>query len=62
MSLLNVSETAEALLLQYPNYYDTVDFGFIEEAVQNTFDDFHSKNQTRATLEEIHKHVIENYI
>lgn len=58
-NLLSISKTAEALLMRYPNYYDTVDFGFIEEAVENTFDDFHNK---KLTLEEIHNHIKENYI
>lgn len=41
------------------DYYDSVAFGFITEAVENTLNDF--GGGIRA-LDEIHKHITENYI
>lgn len=41
------------------NYYSSVYFGFIVEAVENTLKDFRMKVPP---LDEIHKHIKENYI
>lgn len=41
------------------NYYSSVYFGFIVEAVENTIKDFGCEIKP---LDEIHKHIKENYI
>lgn len=41
------------------SYYSSVYFGFIVEAVENTLKDF---KQEIKPLDEIHKHIKENYI
>lgn len=45
------------LELNYSEYYATVYFDFIVEAVEKTLNDIHTKN-----LAKIHKHITENYI
>lgn len=52
-------EIAEKLYYKYYNYYCTVYFDFIVEAVENTIKDFHGEIKT---LEEIHQNIKENYI
>lgn len=51
-------DIAFALKTKY-NYYDTIYFEFIVDAVKDTITDF--KGEVKS-LEEVHKHIIENYI
>ena len=53
-----IEKIAYELSLKY-RYYDDVYFDFIVEAVQNTINDFMGEIKT---IQEIHKHIIENYI
>lgn len=48
---------ARDLLERYYNYYCTVYFGFIVEAVENAVDDLGTFDR-----EKLHEHIIENYI
>lgn len=52
------AETAIKLSYKY-RYYDTVLLEIIIEAVKNTINDFYGEIKP---LEEIHRHIIENYI
>lgn len=49
---------ATDLEVNYMDYYNTVLFEFIVEAVKNTIDDLHGIK----SLEVMHKHITENYI
>lgn len=51
-------EIARDLYYAY-EYYDTVAFDFIVEAVENTIKDFQGEVKS---LEEIHRHIVRNYI
>ena len=52
-------EIASNLYYTYYNYYCTVYFDFIVEAVENTIKDFYGEIKP---LKEIHQHIKENYI
>lgn len=52
-------EIANDLYYKYYPYYYSVYFDFIVEAVENTLKDF---KMEIPPLEEIHKHIKENYI
>lgn len=52
-------EIARQLLNEYYNYYCTVYFDFIVEAVENTIKDYDGEI---VPLDEIHKYIKENYI
>ena len=47
------------LLDKYYNYYCTVYYEYIIEAIKNTLKDNYNKD---LSIEEIHKHIKENYI
>lgn len=53
-----IRKIARELQHKYYDYYCTVYFDFIVEAVENTIDDFGRV----CNLEEMHQHIIENYI
>ena len=53
-----IEKIAYELSLKY-RYYDDVYYDFIVEAVKNTIDDFMGEIKP---LQEIHKHITENYI
>ena len=59
-NLKNVSKViANQLMDDYYNYYCTVYFDFIVDAVENTLKDYEMEIPP---LSDIHKHIKENYI
>lgn len=58
-NLTSVAEEIAAKLEYKYNYYSTVYYGFIVEAVENTLKDY---KMEIPPLEEIHAHIKENYI
>lgn len=57
---MTMTSIYEQLIDKYYNYYCTVYYEFILEAIKNTIEDF--KNKSSYTIEDIHKNIIENYI
>lgn len=55
-----VRKLANQLLMEYPNYYETVYFDFIVEAVENSLMD--NGRQPFESLQDLHNHIIQNYI
>lgn len=53
-----VKEIARELQMEYYDYYCTVYFDFIVEAVENSIYDLEGV----CNLEDLHHHIIENYI
>lgn len=57
---MDIKEIYNELMEQYYNYYCTVYYEFILEAIKNTIKDF--RNKKEYTIEEVHQNIIENYI
>lgn len=59
-SIKDIDIILELLIYTYYNYYNSVYYEFIKEAIYNTFIDYKSKKEL--TIEEIHNNIKENYI
>lgn len=59
-TIKDVNIILELLTYKYYNYYYSVYYEFIKEAIYNTFIDYKLKKEL--TLEEIHQNIKENYI
>lgn len=53
---------AEALFYKYNDYYNTVYYEFIIDAVKNTLKDLKITGGFLEAIPTIHKHIINNYI
>ena len=58
-NIKDINIILELLTYKYYNYYCSVYYEFIKEAIYNTFIDFKNKD---LSIEEIHKNIKENYI